>query len=425
MAAARRVALTLLAACCSVGLILGPATAVTDPSDRKRSVDKAIENLKEDLEDTSADLAAAYTKLKLTQAKVPAAQSALDRAVAAAADASAEHTLAVQRVQLAKASEAKAEQDLVATRKSIAASRDQVARFANRIYQDSGFGEMDMVLGSQTPQQFADRLVLGETVMDVQSATMERLANQKAMLVALEDRLAALRAEAVTAEAAAKAALDRANAARASAASAKSDLDALVADQASTAAAIKGQLGAEKKRLAALTAESNALKATLAEIARKRKLEEARRLAEWKKKHPNTPKPPPTATGTLFWPTAGGINSAFGMRYHPILHYWRLHAGVDIGGACGQPIYAAEAGVVVEARVTSGSGLRVVIDHGIMRGVSLATTYNHLSRFAVTGGSVRRGQLIGSVGDTGLSTACHLHFETYENGVPVNPTRWL
>jgi len=66
-----------------------------------------------------------------------------------------------------------------------------------------------------------------------------------------------------------------------------------------------------------------------------------------------------------------------------------------------------------------------VLDNGVIRGVALATTYNHLSKFAVTSGSVKRGQVIGYVGSTGLSTACHLHFETYENGVPVDPMRWL
>ena len=60
-----------------------------------------------------------------------------------------------------------------------------------------------------------------------------------------------------------------------------------------------------------------------------------------------------------------------------------------------------------------------------MRGVSLATTYNHLSQIVRSGGSVSRGELIGYSGTTGSSTGCHLHFETYENGTPVNPRRWL
>lgn len=72
-----------------------------------------------------------------------------------------------------------------------------------------------------------------------------------------------------------------------------------------------------------------------------------------------------------------------------------------------------------------GYGNRVVIDHGWQRGVGLATSYNHMQSVAVGGGSVSRGQVIGYEGTTGYSTGCHVHFEVYENGSPVNPRRWL
>lgn len=423
--ALRRTVAVGAALTCAITLVATSATAGTDPAQRKKAVDSQLENLKEDLAETGKDLAAAFAALKATQAKLPGVQAAYDQAQARARTATEEHVLATQRLELARANEKKAEAELARTAKDIGVSRVQVARMASQVYLDSGFGEMDLVLGSTTPQQFADRLVLNETLMDAQSATIERLATQKASQLVLEEQLSAVRAEAVSAEKAAKTAMQAAKDAEFAAAAAKAQLDALAAEQDKHANAVKGQLGAEKKKFAALKAEQASLAAQLAAIARKRKLEEARRLAEWKKKHANTPPPAPRPSGALFWPTAGGISSGFGMRYHPILHYWRLHAGVDIGGACGQPIWAAESGTVVEARVTSGSGLRLVIDNGIRRGVSLATTYNHLSSFAVTGGTVSRGQVIGYVGNTGLSTACHLHFETYEDGVVVNPTRWL
>ena len=72
-----------------------------------------------------------------------------------------------------------------------------------------------------------------------------------------------------------------------------------------------------------------------------------------------------------------------------------------------------------------GYGNRIEIDHGILRGVNLVSAYNHMERFTVTGGSVTRGQVIGYVGTTGTSTGCHLHFETYEDGIPKDPRRWL
>jgi murein DD-endopeptidase MepM/ murein hydrolase activator NlpD len=118
------------------------------------------------------------------------------------------------------------------------------------------------------------------------------------------------------------------------------------------------------------------------------------------------------------------ISSEFGRRFHPILHYWRLHAGMDYAVACGTPVHASAEGSVVSAGWAGGYGNRIVVNHGLVRGVSLSTTYNHLSRILVHGGHVGRGELIGYSGTTGSSTGCHLHFETYEDGTPVNPRRW-
>ena len=113
------------------------------------------------------------------------------------------------------------------------------------------------------------------------------------------------------------------------------------------------------------------------------------------------------------------------MRFHPILHYWRLHAGRDYAANCGTPIRAAAAGRVISAGWAGGYGNRIEIDHGILRGVDLVTAYNHMSGTPCAAARSSRGQIIGYVGTTGSSTGCHLHFETYEDGVPKDPRRWL
>ena len=113
------------------------------------------------------------------------------------------------------------------------------------------------------------------------------------------------------------------------------------------------------------------------------------------------------------------------MRYHPILNYSRLHAGRDYAADCGTPVRASAPGTVISAGWGGGYGNRVMIDHGIIRGVNLVTTYNHLSQITAGGGGVQRGEVIGYVGTTGTSTGCHLHFETYEDGTPKDPRRWL
>jgi murein DD-endopeptidase MepM/ murein hydrolase activator NlpD len=126
--------------------------------------------------------------------------------------------------------------------------------------------------------------------------------------------------------------------------------------------------------------------------------------------------------GELFWPTNGPIVSGFGYRTHPVYGTTRFHSGVDIDGACGQPIWAAEKGTVLSAGYNGGYGNATVIDHG----GGLSTLYGHQSSIGVSSGQkVSRGQQIGLVGTTGLSTGCHLHFEVRVNGEPVDPVPYL
>ncbi len=126
------------------------------------------------------------------------------------------------------------------------------------------------------------------------------------------------------------------------------------------------------------------------------------------------------------WPTDGGITSPWGMRFHPILRYTRMHGGVDIGGTCGQPIWAVRDGVVTDRSSGSQSGNQLRIDHGDMDGTNVQSAYLHIDEFRVSvGDQVKRGQVIATVGSTGLSTACHLHFAAYENGTNVDPEKFL
>ena len=88
-------------------------------------------------------------------------------------------------------------------------------------------------------------------------------------------------------------------------------------------------------------------------------------------------------------------------------------------------MYAAADGRIISAGFNTAYGNRIMVEHGTVRGVDLVTTYNHLTSFAVQGGSVRRGQLLGYSGTTGYSTGCHLHFETIVNGRFTDPMDWL
>ena len=121
----------------------------------------------------------------------------------------------------------------------------------------------------------------------------------------------------------------------------------------------------------------------------------------------------------LMAPVPGRVTSGYGQRRHPILGYRRMHAGIDFKASYGSPIYAVTDGTVTYAGRHGGHGNYVKLSHG----EGLGTGYAHMSRIAVSRGQrVRRGQVIGYVGSTGLSTGPHLHYEMYRNGATVNPS---
>ncbi|MDB5572033.1 MAG: Peptidase [Hyphomicrobiales bacterium] len=118
----------------------------------------------------------------------------------------------------------------------------------------------------------------------------------------------------------------------------------------------------------------------------------------------------------------GEQRSGFGMRFHPIMRYSRMHTGVDWAAPVGTPIVASGNGTVIKAARESGYGNRVEVQHAN----GYITTYNHMSGFArgiTEGVRVRQGQVVGFLGSTGLSTGPHLHYEVIVNGNFVDPLR--
>ncbi|HOL18247.1 MAG TPA: M23 family metallopeptidase, partial [Bacillota bacterium] len=123
------------------------------------------------------------------------------------------------------------------------------------------------------------------------------------------------------------------------------------------------------------------------------------------------------------WPASGSITSGFGMRRSPFNRaVMKYHSGIDIAGAYGSPIYATADGTVVSAGYQGGYGNMVLINHGY----GFETCYAHMSRIAVSSGQwVKRGQVIGYMGQTGLATGTHVHYEVRVNGVAVNPMNYM
>ena len=132
----------------------------------------------------------------------------------------------------------------------------------------------------------------------------------------------------------------------------------------------------------------------------------------------------PPSNATWLTPVSGfRLTSAFGMRKHPVLKVTRMHNGVDMACAAGTPIYATRAGTVTTASYqANGAGNYVSINH--LDGFS--SIYMHMTHYVVSKGqSVSQGQLIGYVGNTGISTGDHLHFGVSYAGTYVNPLAYI
>jgi murein DD-endopeptidase MepM/ murein hydrolase activator NlpD len=125
-------------------------------------------------------------------------------------------------------------------------------------------------------------------------------------------------------------------------------------------------------------------------------------------------------------PVPGAVSSGFGMRLHPFLKIWKLHDGTDFAAACGTAIRAPYAGVVSRTFFNPAYGNRLFLSHGSVDGVRVQTGFNHAERYLVQPGQrVSRGQVIGEVGNTGLSTGCHLHLMVWLDGRLSDPLGWL
>jgi len=128
------------------------------------------------------------------------------------------------------------------------------------------------------------------------------------------------------------------------------------------------------------------------------------------------------ASMPMSWPVTGWISSPFGERLSPFTGKKELHKGLDISAPIGTPVLAPADGTVTFAGEADDGGFAVTVDHG----GGLTTSYSHLRDAEVAAGqTVKRGQLIGHVGDLGQSTGPHLHYETRLGGVPVDPMRYI
>jgi len=413
-----------------------PLTATTTERERQRELDREITLLRTQLEGSSRELVQAAESLSRARSRLVTVRADLARAQARLEDARREDEAVGSRLAYARAQETKADAQLRERIDHLDAARASLGRIARQSYLSAGLPGLELALDATTPQDFADRLAATGTVLRMQGGTVERIAVQQADLRARTARLQALREQIDELKKRSRATVEARRLATVEARRVQAEQAALVAQETRATTAIAGRVSQEKARLAALNVEQERLRVRLA--ARARAQREARARAGRARSgsaarggasgsdesSPSGSGGQQGGSGPLSAPVDGPITSPFGPRYHPILHYTRMHTGVDYGVGCGVPVRAAASGQVISAGRAGGYGNRIVVDHGLVGDVGLATTYNHLSRFAVTGGHVTRGQVIAYVGTTGLSTGCHLHFEVLRDGAYVDPLRY-
>ena len=426
-----------------------PVAFADELEDKQAALQAEAERVQQSLEFVDSRIAKAAGDLVIYQGQLPGAQQALLEAQGRVASAVKEVEALSARVDLAQQNKAKITQQLETDKQKIADTKKLIGQIATQAYKSGGVpSNLTLFFGASNGGSLTDTMDLADQAMRSQNSAMDKLSQQSASNVNSQARLEAVEAEIQDLKAKADAALEREKIARDEAAAKKAQVDQLIADTQRLDAELQAARPGIQSQIAAVQASQNAVAGEIAE--RDRRLREAweaeqRRLAEAAaaaaRARGQAAQPYAPVTGS---PSAFGlrhpfdsnvpITSGFGWRATPpgtIDFYGTggyLHTGIDFGASCGTPVYAAAAGEVFSSGWNSGDGggWRVKLSHGVVEGNSLTTVYYHNSSIAVANGQqVAQGQLIAYSGNTGNSTGCHAHFETWLNGVAVDPMRLL
>jgi murein DD-endopeptidase MepM/ murein hydrolase activator NlpD len=415
----------------------GDGGSKRDKERERDSVQQQLDDLREQLEDTNADLSDTYLALAETELRIPKAQKKLDSAKKNLKDARAEDRKIGQRLDTATAEEKDLTDQVDKGRKQVSASDEELSQVAISAYKGGGAPSPTSVyMGSSSPQDAVDRSMNYRLTLESQDTALSNQRTDQSVTENSADRLSAVRDEIDDLKEQAEKAVSRKEKAEKKASDAKKSLDDLYSKQKKQAKDLKAKKKKYKDDETDLQDRSDTLDDEIAELARKQKEREERQAREAraaKKREAQSSgssgssgsSSGSSSSGRFARPVGGPLGSPFGWRVHPIFHTRKLHAGQDFPVACGTPVKAMADGTATRTW-TAGAGHKLIVTHGSYNGKVISSSSHHLQSFAVPSGAhVKQGQVVGYVGTTGSSTGCHLHFQVYEDGTPVNPMKYL
>jgi murein DD-endopeptidase MepM/ murein hydrolase activator NlpD len=455
----------------TVGL-LAPAASADSLTDQRDQVAQRLARTKSQLNESSNALSAAGVAVDQAQSRLESARAQLAQTQAEAAAAHERDVALAAKLRQAKKDLAAARAAVVAGQKAVDAKIAMAGDIVRDQYQQqTNLLPIALLVENSSTSDLQTRLQWSTTMFDTTDAAIDdlkalqrKLEAQKARQAELEAQVAADRQEAADN-------LKVKQSLRARAAAEEADVTALVRERRAVEAAAADDVAQDRAQYAKLSQERASVEQRIAARVAKAKAEAAARKAaeqrarqaaarhaaarasaEARRAKQSAKKPvlrrsapaAPSAPARVRWvpradssastssvahgfsyPVSAPITSPFGMRFHPVLHYWKLHDGTDFGAGCGTAIRAPYPGRVAERYYNAGYGNRLMIDHGNVDGRYVTTGYNHAIRYTVSVGQhVSKGQVIGYVGTTGFSTGCHLHLMIWLNGGLINPMTW-
>jgi murein DD-endopeptidase MepM/ murein hydrolase activator NlpD len=379
------------------------APAIGDPGDRKKQVDAELSNIRDRIDEARERERSLNTEIDSVTTRIRELEQQVGDVSARLGPLEEDLALHRERLDKLNALFALQQERLRFMRRSYRLAVHRLELRLVRIYEQGRAETLDIVLASKSFGELVDQVEFAQRIkdQDVRIAGQVKHARNEARETLGHTRTTRARVAAVTRTIQVR--TDQVRALR----------DSLVSQEGalSSARAEKQEAASDlDENLKEMLEEADSLQQSSAELAA--------RIQEAQSSGASAPSTPSSSSG-LIWPVNGPVASPFG--YRCLEGLCRMHEGIDIGVGDGTPIHAAASGTVISAGWDGGYGNLILIDHG----GGLATAYAHQSSFAVTGGQVSQGQVIGYVGCTGRCFGPHLHFEVRVDGAAVDPFGYL